>query len=92
MKENNYSTIDEQLPNVLVTNSLDQQLQRNSNSKSNNFDVEFQVPNDVLGIMAKNLEDMESLGRKENVPNDAFHSGTLSQVKKKQSYLYQKKI
>ena len=46
-------TIDEQLPNVLGT--ID---------RKSNFDVEFEVPTDVLNIMAKNFANIEELNEK----------------------------
>ncbi len=53
---NQNGTLDEQLPNVMES--------LNERSKSS-YDMEFQVPNDVLNLMAKNLENLEDLGKKE---------------------------
>lgn len=51
-QKDGYPSLDEQLPNVL-----------GSLEKKSNYDVEFQVPNDVLSVMAKNLENLEDLGK-----------------------------
>jgi len=54
-QKDGYPSLDEQLPNVL-----------GSLEKKSNYDVEFQVPNDVLSVMAKNLENLEDLGKNQS--------------------------
>ena len=69
---NQNGTLDEQLPNVMES--------LNERSKSS-YDMEFQVPNDVLNLMTKNLENLEDIGKKElSATSDNSVVGTESPI------------